>query len=313
MAPRAPRRSARWLAASAAVLAATFVAPGAEARPAGDTKVFPLSGTQLPGRIKDAPEVLTDAIARKLDADVASVPIEDAAGLIECELTARSCVAAVADSVGAKRIVFGTVTGRAGGGATVRLRWYEDGGAEDDRSFVLTADTSEQLADQLVRRIEGVLTEGKPEPIDPPKPPNKPVDKPVGKPPRDPGTTLDPFADPIDRPGGTSTGTWALVIGGGAATATGVALLIAANNLHDDVDNAPTENRDDFDDLLAIERAGKLRARIGGALVIAGGLATTYGIVRMFGERKRGARERTSVQLVPERGGASFVFSGVLR
>ena len=65
-----------------ALVLATIVMTAAPARADDTVKLFPLSASKLPAELVNAPDRLTRALAAAIGAEVASVPIEVAAGLL---------------------------------------------------------------------------------------------------------------------------------------------------------------------------------------------------------------------------------------
>ncbi|MEO8706216.1 MAG: hypothetical protein ABI867_39665 [Kofleriaceae bacterium] len=259
------------------------------------TMFFPLSAV-LPKALKAAPAELSRVLAKDLAADVANVPIEDAAELMECELTSRPCLAAIAKSVGAKKIVFGKVE-RRGDGLAITLTTYNvETDAHRERRIAIVGDSVDALTASLQAKLA---------PEETPKPAAK--------------TKLDAKLEPsvieeTTEPGaakpasGVTTGTWTMVIGGGITFAIGAGVLVSANSLRGDARRAPTDTRDQILKLQAIEKAGKQRVQIGGVLTAAGGIVATIGIVRMVMQRKT-STERPLVDVQPTSGGASVLFT----
>jgi hypothetical protein len=284
-----------WLVAAAITLAAPAYADG--------TQMFPLSGGGLPRTLRDAPGELTRVLAKSLGdgAIIGNVPIEDAADLLECKLTARTCLDKIASSVDAKKIIFGRVDHR-GGTVVVKLTTFEAGGSESTRTFSLDGATTDELvtalADQLGNAANKDNTgEGKPPPI-------------VDEPPTEPLVPDKPETTPAEpRRGEITTGTWSLIVGGAVGVAVGGGFLVSANGLERELAKAPTETRADIDRLLALERAGKTRTQIGGVLMVAGGAAMTAGIIRAVLQKRSPAEERTGLEINPEQGGASVSFT----
>jgi hypothetical protein len=267
------------------LLGLVLVALGAGPALADDvpTKVFPLSGSLLKEPMLDAAEVLTKTLARSLGASVSRKPIEDEAG---CDLRLDSCLDDVVKTAGVQRIVFGTVTSRLRGGVIVRLTWY-DGQGEEQRRYVLTGDTTEELASQLEHRLAGHDNGSETEPGD--EPPAKPS---------------KPKAPPAPSPAGRTTTTIWVVLGGGiASTAVGGGLLLSTYSLRDQVKRAPTNTSADFAYLTQLEDAGRKRTWIGGALMAAGAALGAYDMYRYVDERD----QHPAVDVVPEKGGASVL------
>jgi hypothetical protein len=267
------------------LLAAALVfgfAPAAHADPRA--KLFPLSSSGLPKSLKGAPAELTRVLARSLGAETTTVPIEDAAELMECSLTQNSCLEAIANSVGVTRILYGHVeTGN--GGVVVQLTSYEAGKGETAREITISGET----ADELATSLEDTLMK------------KAPVEEP-------PLVVTDP-PPPLASTGGVTSGTWAMVIGGGAAVGVGVGLVLSANSLRTKVERAPTETSADIAFLIGLEKAGQQRMMIGGALVAVGGVVSTIGVIRMIAQKKSPKPEEPRFDVVPESGGASVRFS----
>jgi hypothetical protein len=267
------------------LLAAALVfgfAPAAHADPRA--KLFPLSSSGLPKSLKGAPAELTRVLARSLGAETTTVPIEDAAELMECSLTQKSCLEAIANSVGVTRILYGRIETGTDGSVVVKLTSYEAGKGETAREITISGAT----ADELATSLEDTLV--KKEPVEPPV------------------VVTDP-PPPLASTGGVTSGTWAMVIGGGAALGVGVGLVLSANSLRTQVERAPTETREDIAFLIGLEKAGQQRMKIGGALMAAGGVVGTIGVIRMIAQKKSPKPEEPRFDVVPESGGASVRFS----
>jgi hypothetical protein len=263
----------------------------APARADGVTKLFPLSGSTLPRSLRAVPAELTRVLAKQFDAEVGNVPIEDAVELMECDLGARTCVERVAKSVGASKVIFGRIERRAAG-MVLELSQFSAAQGLTRRTIVLDGDTADALATSLTERLDERPKS---------KEPKQPIDE---LPP-----TTKPLPEPVQTPGVVTTGTWAMVIGGGATVAAGAGFLLSANRLAAQVRRAPTETRADIDRLRALEQAGKSRTQIGGALMAVGGVVTTIGIVRMVMQRRESQTEKPLIDVVPEQGGASVLFT----
>ena len=123
-----------WLAIAVALCLAT------PARAEGVTTIFPLSGP-LPKSLKGASGELTRVLAKSLGAEVANVPIEDAAELMECDLGQKSCLTNIAKSVGASTIVFGRIE-RRGDGIAIALTTF-DGSSEHKSRYAIEGDIAD--------------------------------------------------------------------------------------------------------------------------------------------------------------------------
>ncbi len=277
--------------AIAMLIAATGVAR------ADAVRVFPLSG---------APEQLTGAkltttLSDAIHAKVANVPLEDAAGLLECLPKNDACLVSVAKSLQADRLVFGTIEpGDDDNALRVTLTRFDvAGNKREQHTFEISGDTPDELGDNLVAAAGPMFGLARQDPIVIEEDDHPP-------PPETPGA----------HEGGGKISTATYVIGGAglAAVGAGVGFLLSAQSLRTTIDNAPTATVQDLQHLKELEDAGVLRTRIGDVLVVAGGVALAYGVVRGVME-KRSSESRPgslSIQPVPIDGGAAIVVT-VLR
>src|SRR5262245_10105953 len=245
------------------------------------TKVFPLTGHRMPKPLTKAPETLTRALAKSAGGEVTSNRIED---LADCDLDTDPCLESVMAAVHARRIVYGSIVNRAEGGVIVRLTWFD--GTAREQKLVLTGDTPEDLADQLVYG----LTEGAMKNKD--QQPKLKVPKAIAKhtprtpDPETPEAELPPGIEKVETTNNkddyNGTLTIGLIGGGAAVTLIGVGFLVSANSLKGEVERAPTDTYSDLAYLASLERAGKLRTEIGAGLMIGGVAAGAVGVWRMM-------------------------------
>lgn len=280
-----------------------LLATTASARAGRAITVFPLSAGRLPAALAKAPQKMTDALAKLVDAEVANVQIEDAAGLLECDPEATPCLEAVSRSVKAKRIVFGSITTDDEGAVKVTVTRFDPGPDRQQRTFTLVSTTADGMAEELARVAAPLF--GKPR-VD--------VDEP--QPDRDPQRSVDPDRpdDPpkADAPHGSIGGaTWGIIGGGGAVTGLGVLFLVQASGIADEVRAAKHDTPDDFAKLTALEDKGSTRQKLGIALTAVGGVALVYGIYRAISERKAPASETSALRItpVPLEDGAALVLT----
>lgn len=260
---------------------------------AAKTRVFPLSGLKDPVLIT----TLTTKLASSIKAELANVPIEDAAGLLECDPEASSCLVSVAKQFTADRLVFGTITQVSDTKLKITLTKFEPAGPDrQQRTFEITGSSPDALATDLVK-VSGPLF-GKAKPIeDQPDGPDKP-DKP------------DKPDIPDETPKGkVSSTTWAITGGGAIGMAAGVGFLLSAQSLKDPVATAPHDTVEDFQKLKALEDKGILRTRIGDVLLVVGGAAVIYGVIRIVTESRK---HEVIVTPAPTDGGAA-IFLTVIR
>lgn len=286
----------RAIAAGAIVLAAS---PG-WASPA--TQVFPLNGSELPPQRRGTSERLTRALADSIDGEVSSVSIEDAAGLLECDVEATSCLEAVSKSIGNKQLVFGTIKQASGSTLKVTLTRFRPGPDREQQTYLITGE-SEAYPDELVRKA-APLFGGKA----PATATSEDIQRsePEESPPREPGPAA----------GSITAGTWGLIGGGAAGVLVGIGFRISAGGLRDDVAAAPRETRADFARLTALEDKGKLHTTLGVVFMTGGAIALGAGIVRAVMQRKQPRRDKDDddvVTVTPLVGGAAIVLTWGMR
>lgn len=258
---------------------------------ADPTQVFPLTG-ELPPESRGTLDRLTSAIADLVDGEISSVSIEDAAGLLECDVEATPCLEKVSSSVGGKQLVFGTVVKGEGTTLKVTLTRFRPGPDRQQQTFEIT-DQDEAYPDELARKAAPLfgITPRATRAIEP-EPPVAPT---------------EPIVDG-DRAGTITAGTWGLIGGGVLGVMVGTGFTVSARGLRADVENAPRETRDDFDRLVALEDKGQFRTRAGAVLLVAGGVALTAGLVRAMLQRQSPARDEEQVVSVTPISGGAAVF-----
>ncbi len=278
--------------ATTTVLAMTSLRSYADTR----AKLFPLSFERLPASWAAAPGALDHALARSLDAELATVPVEDAAELIECSLPQTSCLEAIAGSAGAPSIVFGRLD-VTDDGAVIELTEYEVGHEPRTRTLELEGRTVDDLVDALrttLRERDHHRSGSRSGWRGHARPRSKPA--------------RDPVSDPArseQEPGGghPTTATWAMIAGGGIAAGIGLAFVASANTLRAQAAAAPIDTHDELVQLAAIERAGRIRMGIGIGAIAVGGVTAAIGIARAVIQRRSG--HDIPIDVVPEDGGAS--------
>lgn len=260
------------------------------------TQVFPLTGTDLPAERRGTAERLTRAIADSIDADVSSVAIEDAAGLLDCDVEVTSCLELVSKSVGNKQLVFGTVAPGKGKILKVTLTRFRPGPDRQQQTFEISGET-EAYPDELVRKAAPLFGGKQPAAV------TTTPDDPEGP----PGVTIAP--PPVDEPphGTITASTWGLIGGGAVGIAIGIGFRVSASGISDDVTAFPEpQTRADFDRLTELEDRGTLHTRLCTGLIVVGGVALVAGVVRAVLQRKSPAPEERVVGVMPIRGGAAI-------
>lgn len=251
------------------------------------TKMFPLTSSGLPKSLKGAPAELSRVLARAFGAELTPMPIDDAASLVGCSLTATSCLEEIAKSAGVPKIVWGHVEENDDGDLVVKLSSFEVGKGEGGRKLTLTGDTVDDVTESLRDALDDKPR--KPEPTTPP-----PIIDPV------PATTTEG--------GGVTKGTWGMIIGGVLVAGAGVGVYASTNSLRKEIDQLDPQNRDDFNRLVALETAGKQRVQVSGALMAVGGVVATVGVIRAI-VQKSSKRETPLIDVQPTQGGMSVVLS----
>ena len=275
------------------LLVTVALVAGVHTAHADKTRVFPLSAPDAEVAMK-----LTKALAASIKAEVANVPIEDAAGLLECDPESSSCLTAVAKSVTADRLVFGVIIVQSRTKLKVTLTKFDPAGPDrQQRTFEISGSSADALAAELVR-VSGPLfgkPEGKPsKPIAPDKPDPDKQDPDKQDPDKQDPDQPDPDLKPKTASKISST-TWAIAGGGAVAVLAGVGVLVSAQSIKDAANAAPHDTIEDFQRLRSLEDRGVLRTRIGDALLVVGGVAMAIGVVRAIMERRK-STEATIVQ-----------------
>lgn len=274
---------------------ATAASPGW----AEPTQVFPLTGTDLPAERRGTAERLTRAIADSIDADVSSVAIEDAAGLLDCDVEVTSCLELVSKSVGNKQLVFGTVIPGKGKVLKVTLTRFRPGPDRQQQTYEISGET-EAYPDELVRKAASLF--GGTQPAAVTATPEEP-DAPPGVTATEPPTDEPP-------PGKITSSTWGLIGGGAVGLAIGIGFRVSASGISDDVNTFPApQTRADFDRLTDLEDRGTLHTRLGTGLIVVGGVALAAGVVRAVLQRRSPAPEERVVGVTPIRGGAAITIT----
>jgi hypothetical protein len=269
------------------------------ARADGITKVFPLSHPPLPAALRTAPAELTRVLAKAFKAEIANVQIEDAAELKECNVGSERCLTVITRSVGASKIIFGRLDRREGGGYTVSLTTFDSLEGERLADHVIKGDSPEALATSLGEKLgekpRVKVEEPAPSEVDAPPPPVTVPDEPID-------------TEPVAR-GRVTKGTWGMIIGGGIAVAAGTVFVASGRSLNADIGNAPATTLEEIRQIAALEDRARTRFRIGGALMAVGGAVATLGVIRAVMQRRAPQQEQPMVDVVPEVGGASVLFT----
>ena len=301
------------IATRALMAIAMMTAPAA----AESTQVFPLAAQDLPPQRRGTPERLTQAIADAMDAELSSVSIEDAAGLLDCDVEATSCLEAVSRKVGGKQLVFGTIAMAKGNRLRVTLtRFRPEGPDRQQQTYELTGQSG-SLPEELVRKAQGLIgPEGAtPPPDEPDDQDPRPVDPDEDPDEIDPITPVDTVPVEPGRPGGTITpGTYAILAGGAVALGAGIGFRLSASSIADQVNGAPRGTSAEVAALVALEDKGRFRLQFGTALMVGGGIALVAGAVRAYVQKQPpSVDDDGAVAVIPVTGGAAITLTWGLR
>lgn len=331
------------------LLVSALVLAASPARADDTPRIFPLIPTgQLAPELTDAPTAITDALAALLGGVTTDRSLEDFGKQLRCDVEQAPCLDAVARALVTSRLVYGTLAPGAGGKIKVKLMRFDStkaGSELHQRTFTLTARTPKRLGKQLAKSAaqmfeleppaEEVARPARLEQRSAPRGEEKLVERGAEEARAEetddsdevtliegPELTAGGERAGGERAGGERAGgritksTWGLIGGGALGVAVGGGFLIAARSLAGDLQRAPRETVTDFQRILQIERAGRIRTTVGGTLMVAGGVVLAVGAVRAYlqhGGRKTESMER-SLALVPvQGGGAALVLSGGLR
>ena len=276
------------------------------------THVFPLTAPDLPRERRGTPERLTKAVADAMDAELSSVPIEDAAGLLDCDVEATSCLESVSRKVGGKQLVFGTIAIAKGNRLRVTLtRFRPEGPDRQQQTYELTGE-GESLPEELVRKARPLI--GGTAMTDPRA---RDRDGDTGGGLEDGAGDGDGDGDPVppietpEQPAGTvSNGTWLMLGGGAVAIAAGVGFRLSASGIADEVAMAPRNTPEDFARLTALEDKGQFRLYVGTGLMVAGGALVIASAVRAYVQKQPPTADADGeLSVVPLRGGAAFTLT----
>jgi hypothetical protein len=285
-------------------LALLVLGPGARAGAAKRrVLVFPLTGA-IPGDPGDGLERFTQVIARAAglagaDVIVGSTSFDDAAALAGCGTADAACLGQVAAALSADEVVVGQVAPAAGGaGAVVTVQLFR-AGAVDERTVTLHGPDVDAMETQLAREAPPWFVG--PSSITPP-----PDDK-ITPPPPDEPPPPPPGKRGFARVG---TGWWVLAGAGVALAAGGGYFLMEGQSRQDEIDAAPTRTAQDLERLRELEDEGERDMKIGGGLLIGGGVlfAVSGAIILYQGlsaEAAPAKAGRVDVGIVPLRGGGA--------
>jgi len=206
--------------------------------------------------------------------------------------------------------------GAAAGTITVTLTTFRDGEVAT-HTITVAGDTLDVVQKALAREVAPLFV-GKAEgggPGESPPPPEDPTGGPTDPAPSSPpvAPTKPTASTSLERGGFARVhAAWWIVAGVGlATTAAGVYFAADAASIQDDVDAAPTGSFDELTQLEALEDEGARKARLGGALLIGGGVTLAAGAAMILyqGLAPASASDReTRIGVVPLRGGGVFTF-----
>jgi hypothetical protein len=234
--------------------------------------------------------------------------LSDAAAAVGCKVETPACRDEILGMLAVDELVWATLTPKPGG-TEIEVHRASKGGGMAEAKMLLASGTS---ADKL----DGVapLFGGKPaEPAPPPPPPTEPTTTPPVEPAgsldtksAEPATPAAPVLQPSPTPGqpvdtpsrGRQRLELAGMIGGGALVLIGFMCWGSAADIQSQVDDAPTQTKNQIDDLKDLESRGDAYAAwgnvffLGGAVL--GGISTYF-----FIKDRRAHRQATSARITP--------------
>lgn len=292
---------------------------GDEEEPRGgelEVSVFPLDPSGLTKDQEGVEEAFSKAIGRKLRAKLAKTPISDLSIQFDCSIESTKCLDEILDAAGADIIVYGQIIWN---DMTRKLKVVissYDGTRKESKTYVLDSTDQEDATNELLSRGETFLEKLL-------KKTGKPIETggPGGPRPRCEDTIEGCVVEPKTE-GGITTGTYALIVGGGIATAVGIGFYVSALGIRNEIADYRIMTIDDVNAVIALEDKGKLHTTVAYTAMIGGAALLTYGIVRALGERKppprRGrsdgdpildSEDDSEVSIAPLPGGAALVFT----
>jgi hypothetical protein len=222
-------------------------------------------------------------LARGLDGEVgtAEATFADTALAVGCDPRAPRCSDEVIATLGVDELVWGTAT-RDGAQTRLVVKRAGKGGPPREVSTTVAAGEPSERIDARIAPVFAAAAVSPPRPSGP--------EAAIARPPSPPEPTAPPFAGEVAparvEPSGPFTPSTpagpvdrrdrnagiGLVVGGAVSLALGVALWASYSSLQSQIDDHPTDNRGDFDDLTALEDRAATYA-IAGDIAVAVGLA----------------------------------------
>jgi hypothetical protein len=287
-----------------------------ESRSQLEVSVFPLDPQGLMKDQAAVPDLFSRAIGKKLRAKLAKTPISDLSIGFDCSIESAKCLDQILDAAGADIVVYGQIIWN---DMTRKLKVVissYDGTRKESKTYVLDSTDETDMKNELLSRADSFLEKISRKAGPPPEPPGR-----GGR--RSCEDTLE--GCPVDTekpPSGITTGTYALIVGGGIATAVGVGFYVSALGIRNEIADHPADTIEDINAIKELETRGQLRTTVAYTAMIGGAALLTYGIVRALGERKppprRGrsdgdpmleSEDDSEVSISPLPGGAALVFT----
>lgn len=238
---------------------------------------------------------------------VSPAPVEDVLTLAGCADTSDECMRQALTVFEAQYIVLGRVEAGPDGKPVAVVRVVPAEGEPREQSVPLAATTSEEAASEFRGQAEAVWR-GEPVAVLEPEPIEQPTEEPVTAFPGPEGKSF--------RFGRVANYSWAIAGGGAGLLILGGVMLGVASGKQGDVDNAPTETREDLEALVELEDSGRRYARFGSAFAVIGGAALVTGGVLIFLQGRDASRDEpdmTVEPLVPEDDGLGATWGVQLR
>jgi len=282
------------------VVAICVVGRPAAAQDDATILVLPFSGEELSAEQSSLPAKLTEALAVLIRASggvatVAQESLADSAMLLGCDTEEVECLQSLADTMGAKTLMFGEVSVGEDTVVVVVTR-FESGADPVIETYKFPGMGLDAIMKKFVELVASSYGFDVPE--------DEPIEKEVVEPKRD--VVLIQAPPSGFSLGRVKTSTWAIIGTGAVAVAVGAVLQIKSGSIRTDIDNAPRDTVEELEDLEALEKRGKQYYQIGGGLLIGGGIVVATGLTLAIlqGASSPKAQERPiAVVPMPVRGG----------
>ncbi|MEO8704067.1 MAG: hypothetical protein ABI867_28710 [Kofleriaceae bacterium] len=267
---------------------------------AGPRKVLVLP---LDGNVEPATRARLTAtvqkLARVVDGQVkpGDTNFADAAAAVGCDPSTPSCAETVRTTLSVDEVVYGTATASNGQITVVVRRKTKVGPPREVTATISEQDPPERIEATVLPLFTGTTPVVQDPPVvqEPPTPTPAPTPAPapVTPPPREPTSHNRALG-------------FAGVAGGGAMVLIGLALWRGKVGIQNDIDDHPTNTRDDFKDLQRLEDKAGSRATFGNLMMVGGLALAGVGGWLLWRDREQ---HRLQVTPTPIEGGVAVILT----